>query len=115
MADVVKTRADLIERAGTELGAKVTGQPMSAEDYEAIDNLVDPLVMQLSFDNVVYIQDTDAIQVEFFIPLGRLLANECAISFGQQYSREVKMLNETVLQRLTAMRPTFETLENKFY
>jgi hypothetical protein len=115
MADIVKTRADLIERAGTELGAKVTGQSMSPEDYEAIDNLVDPLLMQLSFDNVVHVQDTDAIQVEFFIPLGRLLANEAAISFGQQYSREVKIINETVLQRITAMRPTFETLESQYF
>jgi hypothetical protein len=115
MADIFKTRDDLIERAATELGAKVTGQPLAAEDYDAIDNLVDPLIMQLSFDGVVHVQDSDMIQVEFFIPLGRLLANEAAISFGQQYSRDVKIVNETVLQRLSATRPTFETLESDFY
>jgi hypothetical protein len=115
MADIYKTRADLIERAATELGAKVSGQPLTAEDYDTIDNLVDPLTQQLSFDNIVHVQDTNAIQPEHFIPLGRLLANEAAISFGQQFSREVKVLNETVLQRITAMRPTYETLESNFY
>ena len=114
MVDISKTREDLIHRAATEVGALVVGQSLSSEEYAAIDNLVDPLVQQLSFDGVVHVQDTNAIQPEYFIPLGRLLANEAAISFGQAYSRDVKIINETILLRLTAMRPTFETLENSF-
>ena len=115
MVDVSKTREDLIYRAATEVGALASGQSLSAEDYETIDNLVDPLVQQLSFDGVVHVQDTDAIQPEHFIPLARLLANESAIGFGQAYSRDIKIANETILQRLTAMRPTYETLESDFF
>jgi hypothetical protein len=115
MVDISKTREDLIFRAATEVGALVAGQSLAAEEYETIDNLVDPLVMQLSFDGVVHVQDTNAIQPEHFIPLARLLANEAAISFGQAYSRDVKIANETILQRLTAMRPTYETLETDFF
>ena len=114
MVDVSKTREDLIHRAATEVGALASGQSLSAEDFATIDNLVDPLVQQLSFDGVVHVQDTDAIQPEHFLPLARLLANESAISFGQAYSKDVKAINETQLLRITAMRPTYETLENEW-
>ena len=115
MVDITKTREDLIFRAATEVGALVVGQSLSSEEYDTIDNLVDPLVQQLSFDGVVHVQDTNAIQPEYFIPVARLLANEAAISFGQAYSRDVKIANETVLYRLTSMRPTFETLETDYF
>jgi len=115
MVDISKTREDLIHRAATEVGALASGQSLSAEDFATIDNLVDPLVQQLSFDGIVHVQDTDAIQPEHFLPLARLLANEAAISFGQAYSRDIKITNETILQRLTAMRPTYETLENDYF
>ena len=72
-------------------------------------------MQQLAFDNVVYVQDTNAIQPEHFIALARLLANEAAISFGQAYSREVKLTNETVLMRVNAMHPTYETVEGYFF
>jgi len=115
MADIIKTREDLIYRAATEVGALASGQSLSAEDFETINNLVDPLVQQLSFDGIVHVQDTDAIQPEHFLPVARLLANESAISFGQAYSREVKLINETQLLRITAMQPTYAPLENDFF
>ena len=115
MVDISKTREDLIYRAATEVGALASGQSLAAEEYVTIDNLVDPLVQQLSFDGVVHVQDTNAIQPEHFIPLARLLANEAAISFGQAYSRDVKIVNETILLRLTAMRPTYETLQGEYF
>jgi hypothetical protein len=115
MVDISKTREDLIFRAATEVGALVAGQSLAAEDYDTFDNMIDPLCQQLSFDGVAHIQDTNAIQPEFFIPLARLLANETAISFGQAWSRDIKIANETILQRLTAMRPTYETLESDYF
>ena len=115
MVDISKTRDDLIERAAWELGAKVAGQSLAAEDYATIDNLVDPLVMQLAMGSIAYVQDTSAIPLEYFIPLGRLLANEAAISFGQQYSPDVKHVNENELMRVSAMKPTYETLEMTAY
>jgi hypothetical protein len=115
MVDISKTREDLIYRAATEVGALASGQSLSAEDFDTIDNLVDPLCQQLSFDGIVHVQDTNAIQPEHFLPLARLLANESAISFGQAFSKDIKIANETILLRLTAMRPTYETLENDYF
>lgn len=115
MVDVTKTRTDLIERAATELGALPSGETLSDEDRETIDNLVDPLVMQLSLDGVVDVADTEAIPSEWFISLARLLANEAAPSFGQQTSRQVKDDNEAKLRKLTASKPTFQTQKGTYF
>ena len=69
MVDISKTRDDLIERAAWELGAKVAGQSLAAEDYATIDNLVDPLVMQLAME-LAYVQDTSAIPYGVFHSAG---------------------------------------------
>jgi hypothetical protein len=115
MADISKTREDLILRAATEVSALVAGQSLAAEDYETINNLVDPLIAQLSFDDIVHVQDVEAIQLEHFLPLARLLANESAIAFGQAYSKEIKTANEWQLLRINAMRPTYEILEGTYF
>lgn len=115
MVEITKTRTQLIERAATELGVLTSGQSLSDEDSDTIDNLVDPLVRSLSLDSVVDIQDTDAIEAEYLIPLARLLANEAAPSFGQQTNPQVKMDNERTLRRLSATRPTYETLRTNYF
>lgn len=115
MVDVTKTRTDLIERAATELGALPSGGTLDDDERETIDNLVDPLVMQLSLDGVVYVSDTEAIPSEWFISLARLLANEAAPSFGQQTSPQVKLDNEAKLRKLTASKPTFQTQKAQYF
>jgi hypothetical protein len=115
MVDITKTRNDLIERAAAELAVLVSGQSLSDEDRATIDNLVDPLIRQLSLDSVVDIGDTDAIESEYFLPLARLLANEAAPSFGQARSEDVKVVNEKLLRKLTATKPTYETLRATYY
>lgn len=115
MADVVKTRTDLIERAATELGALPSGETLSDEDRTTIDNLVDPLVLQLSFDEVVDVSDIEAIPSEWFLPLAKLLKNVAAPSFGQQESPDVKTMQERVLRRLTATKATRETQKAKYF
>lgn len=110
MADVTKTREDLIARALTELGKLVAGQNVEEEDEQTVDDLVDPLLRQLAIDGVVYIGDADAIEPEYFLPLGRLLANEAGPSFGIPKNEEAKRLDEAILRRLTAGRPTYQPL-----
>lgn len=115
MVELTKTRQQLKERAATELGFLPSNATLSDEDSDTLDNLVDPLVMQLDADGVVSIGDTDAIESTYFIPLARLLANEAAPSFGQEYSLDKKSLNEGILRRLTATKPTGETLRSLYY
>jgi hypothetical protein len=115
MPDITKTRTDLIARAATELGVLPSGQSLSDEDRDTIDGLIDPLLLQLSFDGVVDVPDTDAVPSELFIALARLLANEAAPSFGQPPSADVRMEQELLLRRLSAMRATRETLKTTYY
>lgn len=115
MADITKTRTDLIERAASELGVLPSGQPLSDEDAATIRALVDPLLRQLALDDVVDIGDADAIRLEFFLPLSRLLANEASPSFGIAYSLDAKRENERQLRRLAATRPTREPLKATYF
>lgn len=115
MVEITKTRTQLIERAAVELGALTSGDSLSDEDSDTIENLVDPLFRQLEIDSVVTVQDTQAIESEFFLPLARLLANEAAPSFGQQTSPDVKAVNERMLRRLSATRPTGEVMKSLYY
>ena len=115
MAEITKTRVDLIEQAATQLGAKTSNDPLSDEDSDTIENLVDPLVQQLSLDGVVEIGDTDQIPSEYFIALANLLANAAAPSFGQQTSPDVKFANETQLRKLSATKPTGETQRGVYF
>jgi hypothetical protein len=100
--ELTKTRQQLKERAATELGFLPSNATLSDEDGDTLDNLVDPLVMQLEAAGIISIGDTDAIESQYFLPLARLLANEAATSFGQTYSAEVKAANEDILRLLTA-------------
>jgi hypothetical protein len=115
VADVVKTRVDLIERAATELGVKTSNTALQDEDYQTIDGLVDPFLLQLSVDSVVNVSDSDEIEAEFFLPLAKLLANVAAPSFGQQESPDVKALQERILRRITAGKPTYQTIKALYY
>lgn len=110
MADITKTREDLIARALTELGKLVSGQNVEEDDEQTVDNLVDPLLRQLSIDGVVYVGDADAIDPEYFLPLARLLANEAGPSFGIPKNEDAKLLDERSLRRLTSGRPTYQPL-----
>lgn len=115
MAEITKTRTQLIERAATQVGVLTSNTPLEVEDSDTIDNLVDPLLLQLSLDRVVDVRDTDAIPAEYFLPVAMLLANTAATSFGQQFNPEVKLEQERILRRLTATRPTYAVIEGVYY
>lgn len=104
MPDITKTRAQLREQAATELGIIGSGQSLSAEDADTLDNYIDPLVLDLSIRGIVYIGDTDAVESEFFLPLAKLLGNEAAVSFGKQRNDGLREFEEERLRVLTQRR-----------
>lgn len=115
MADTLKTRADLIERALKSIGALEPGEAPSAEDYDTVDGLIDPLLAQLAADQIAYIGDPDQIELELFLPLSRLLANAAGPDFGSPINQEARAVDEQILRRLGAARPTFETLKAVYF
>jgi len=115
MVDTVKTRSQLIHRALSSIGALEPGEAPSPEDYSTMDGLVDPLIAQLSADEIIYIDDDNAIDVAFFIPLANLLANMAGPDFGSPVNDDAKLRDETTLRRLTAGRPTYQPQVGEYF
>src|SRR5687767_8519474 len=107
MVDTFKTRTQLKERAAKDLGIIEPGETLSTEDDETFDGLVDPLIAQLAADGIVYIADTEEIELEYFLPLARLLANIAGPDFGSPINEPAKMQDENTLRRMSSSRPTY--------
>jgi len=118
-----KTRSQLIERAGINLGLVQPGEALSSEDYNTLDNLVDPLVDQLAADSVIYVQDAGTsdtpssgeIEAEIFLPLAALLANFAGPSFGSPINDQAKDRDQGVLRRISATKPTYAPLQTDYF
>lgn len=107
MVDTTKTRTQLIHRALAAIGALEPGEAPSTEDYNTMDNLVDPLLAQLVADDVIYIDDSNAIPVAYFVPLANLLGNVAGPDFGSPVNDEARIRDEATLKRITSTRPTY--------
>lgn len=122
-----KTTQNLIYRAMTELGRLYEGEAPTASDYATVLALVEPLVEQLNAEEVVYIDDIDAIDPKFFLPLARLLAIAASGSFGveatatligrtnSQNINQLEARERQTLRRINATRATGETLKATYY
>ena len=115
MVDTVKTRQDLKNRAAKSLAIIEPGEALSPEDDDTLDDLVDPLIAQLAQDGIVYIDDSEEIDVVFFVPLARLLANIAGPDFGSPINEAAKFRDENELRRLAAVKPTYQTLRTVGY
>lgn len=115
MADPFKTRAQLIERALKNLGVIEPGEAPSSEDSDTMDGLIDPLLSQLAVDQIIYIGDPEQIELEYFLPLARLLANIAGPDFGSPINEGAKATDEALLRRMTASKPTYERLKAVYF
>jgi len=115
VVDITKTRAQLKTRAGKSLAIIEPGEALSTEDDATLDDLVDPLIAQLAADNVVYIDDSEAIDVTYFLPLARLLANLAGPDFGSPINEEAQVRDENILKRLASTRPTYEVHPGEYF
>lgn len=115
MVDITKTRSQLKERAAKDLGIIEPGETLSTEDDDTFDGLVDPLIAQLAADNIVTIQDSEAIEVALFLPLARLLANIAGPDFGSPVNKDAKLEDEAELKRLVSTLPTYEPMIGNYF
>lgn len=111
MVDTVKNRTDLKVRAAKSLAIIEPGETLSTEDDETLDDLVDPLIAQLAQDQIIYIDDSEEIDVAYFIPLARLLANMAGPDFGSPVNEAAKYRDEQELRRMASTKPTYQTLK----
>jgi hypothetical protein len=114
MVDITKTRSQLKERAAKDLGIIEPGETLSTEDDDTFDGLVDPLIAQLAADNIVTIQDSEAIEVALFLPLARLLANIAGPDFGSPVNWRPRQATRWTL-RLVSTAPTYEVMQGNYF
>lgn len=115
MVDLFKTRAQLIERAGIDLGLVQPGEALSSEDYNTLDNLIDPFIDQLAADDVYFVSNRDEISTEIFLPLALLLANYAGPSFGSPINDKALMRDSGTLKRIASTRPTYAPLQTEYF
>lgn len=115
MVDIVKTRAQLIERAGINLGLVQPGEALSSEDSDTLDNLVDALIEQLSTTSVIYIPDPDEIQLDAFLALAACLANIAGPSFGAPINDDAWARDTKTLRQVSWAGPTYEAQQTESY
>lgn len=76
------SQLDFVTAVLEELGVRDPGQPVEAEDEDIILRRFAPKVAELNSRNVCYVQDIDDIGDEYFLPLVKIMAYECASAFG---------------------------------
>lgn len=115
MADTSKNRDQLIQRALKNLGIIEPGEAPSPEDYATMDDLIDPLVAQLAADRIVSIQDIDAIELQYYEPVARLLANMAGPDFGSPINDQARLTDEATLRRFTASAATYQPVKTLYF
>jgi hypothetical protein len=90
-----QNRTALIHRTLRNLGVLPQGQSPSAEEYQSIDDLVDPMLANLVERNIMMRGiDSEYIEDEFFLPLAHVLAAVAAPEFGQAQDQAIWALKE---------------------
>lgn len=106
--DITKTRSQVIHEAADKLSIVGTGQPLEDEYRDKLDGNLDPILSQLSRDDICHVGNDEAIPAEWFDPIAGLLANVCGPLGGRQYDPRIKEFYEMQLRRLTATSPSYE-------
>lgn len=110
----MKTRADLVRRALSNLGVLPAGQTENQEEYDQVDALVIPVVDSLSARDIYYVADATAIPEEAFMQLGHILAWAAAPEFGAHADTMLAMqaqAAERELKVIQSEQPSYKPLE----
>ena len=116
-----RTRNDLVNQAAANLGILSAGQNLNAEDFEAIDGMIDQLVAWLEAVEIIDIDNIEEIPPEWFNPLAVLLADEAALMFGlpgvphPPGEADPTVVAIDKLRLTTYGRPTYERLKQEYF
>lgn len=96
----MKSREQLVNRALLELGVVGAGQTAAAEDYQVIDQAVEPVMSDLATRDIWQWGNPDEYDEDAFEHLAVLLANAKARPFGVEPSEETRLRAEGRLRQL---------------
>jgi len=118
-----RTRRDLVTHALGDLGILAAGQDPEAEDFDTVDEHVEPTIAMLTardLPGIPDIDDIDEIPLEVFLPLAILLADQAASHFGlvgvpAPPGVDPVLEAETRLREVGYTRPTYEPLRTEWF
>ena len=116
-----RSRNDLVSQALANLGILAAGQQPNAEDFDAVDNMLDQLRAWLEETEILTIDNIDEIPPEFFNPLAVLLADDAALMFGlpgvppSQSNPAPRQNAIDNIRLVTYARPTYERAKTEYF
>lgn len=109
------TREQLILRALRELGVPGAGQQPSAEDAQAINDEIEPVMSDLARRNVWVWGDPDQIDPAAAVHLAIILANSAARQFGAAPDETKRIMAEARLRELRLSIDAGEPVEALYF
>lgn len=110
-----KTRAELRNKAYDIIVGGDAGQTPSAEDADAIDGFIDPVIARLGVLNAVYVQDAEAIEDELFLDLAELVANAAQSEFGGGEDPKKELYHVNRMRVLTRQTPGYGPQQVEYF
>lgn len=113
-----KTRRELVTKALFLLGVGSVGQAATADDFNAVDDEVDPFIEQIYGRDGILVQDDEAIEDGWFLPLATMLAarmiNDFALGPQEGADLSVRASQALIdLKVIVANQPVNEILRIK--
>ncbi len=87
-----KTRQDIVEQSLKHLGVTTGNETPSAEDFDLMDSMFEPVLADLNARQIVYDLSPSAIQDEHFIHLSFILAKNGIPAFGVEGDDAQKLM-----------------------
>ena len=110
-----KTRVELVAKVLSILQEEGAGQSLSNEDKAKVDENIIPIKDELKSSGILVIGDIEAINDDIFLPLARLIANECGDEFGMPYDDAKRALAERRIKRVTAVKVYFQPQSAEYF
>lgn len=112
---LTKTRIQLVNRVATKLMIVGSGQSLPAEDFNVIDDIVDSVLADLNARTIIYVDDSDAVDIAAFEWIADVLADTAAPDFGIPRDPNKVAIAEMRLQEINAGRPTYEPMVAEYF
>src|SRR5690606_11929566 len=110
-----KTREQLVLRCLQKLKVVAAGQQPSAEDAQVVDDMVEPVLAELSARSVYAYGDPDKIEDECFEHLATVLAQTCADDFGLAGDDGMRLRAENRLREIGAETLSYQPMQGEYF
>lgn len=110
---MAQTRTMLANRALEKLMEVGSGQSPDSEDTEHVDDAINSFAEFISAAGIYTISDLNDIELAAFEPLADYLAWFVAPDFGKPREEAMRAMAEYMLRRITAPRPSYETMRTE--